>query len=479
VKRGRVGSGEWRAVSLVALIALLGRWSSAAGAPPQQHDGSPGRVERHLSRAARIVPAPAGRAPAAFPLDTNTTSFDVGGVRVIHRRVTANEVVAANLYLLGGTRQLTPENAGIEVMLLSASERGTSKYSKDALRAKMAGLGSAIVIEPAPDWTAFGLRATVAGFDSTWTIFADRVMAPTLDSGEVELVRARLMSAVRQRRDTPDALLDYLADSVAFAGHPYALSPTGTERSVSAITVRDLRRYQAEQTVKSRMLLVVVGNVERSRVERLVRQTLARLPKGSYAWSPPPVPPPQKDGIVIEARSLPTNYILGYYNGPPATSPDYQALRIATAALGGRLFAEIRSRRNLSYAVNAPFVERAVSAGGLYVTTVAPDTTLKLMRQEILDLQNGSIDPDGLERLVQQFITEYFLDNETNSDQANFLARAQLYRGDYRAADRFVDELRRVTPSDVQRVARRYMRGVSFAYVGDPRRISPAVVERF
>jgi zinc protease len=310
-------------------------------------------------------------------------------------------------------------------------------------------------------------------------IFADRVMAPTLDSGEVEHVRERLLSAVRQRRDSPDALLEYLADSAAFAGHPYALDPGGTERSVSKITLADLRRYQREQIVTSRMLLVVVGNVERARVERLVNATLAKLPKGSYAWTPPPPPPPQRNGVVVESRSLPTNYILGYYNGPAATSPDYQALRIATAALGGRLFAEIRSRRNLSYAVNAPFVERAVSAGGLYVTTVSPDTTLKLMRQEVVDLQNGYIDPDGLDRLVQQFITEYFLDNETNSDQANMLARAQLYRGDWRAADRFVDELRRVTPEDVQRVARRYMRGVSFAYVGNPRQLSPEVVQRF
>jgi zinc protease len=183
--------------------------------------------------------------------------------------------------------------------------------------------------------------------------------------------------------------------------------------------------------------------------------------------------------VAIEARRLPTNYIRGYYVGPPASSPDYQALRVAAAALGGSLFSEIRGRRNLTYAVSAPFVERAVSAGGLYVTTVAPDTTLAIMRREIGELQTGFVDPDGLERLVQHFITEYFLDNETNSDQATLLARAHLYRGDYRAAERFVDELRQVTPQDVQRVARKYMRQVRFAYVGDPGKLNTAIVESF
>ena len=437
-----------------------------------------------LGAAATGAPAARAQAPRALAArpassDTNTTSFDVGGVRVIHRRVTANEVVAANLYLLGGTRQVTAANAGIEVMLLDASERGTRRYSKDALRAKMARLGSQIVVEPTADWTMFGIRATVAGLDSTWDVFADRVMAPRLDSAEVELGRTQLLSAVRQRRDSPDALLDYLSDSAAFAGHPYALSPTGTEQSIGAITLAELRRYHREQMVTSRMLLVIVGNVERPRIERRVGQTLATLPKGSYRWTPPPVPTIAKSGVAVEARPLPTNYIQGYYVGPPASSPDYQALRIAAAALSGSLFSEIRGRRNLTYAVSAPFVERAVSAGGLYVTTVAPDTTLAIMRREIADLQNGYVDPHGLDRLVQHFITEYFLDNETNSDQATLLARAHLYRGDYRAAERLVDELREVTPQDVQRVARKYMRQIRFAYVGDPGKLSPAIVDAF
>ena len=50
--------------------------------------------------------------------------------------------------------------------------------------------------------------------------------------------------------------------------------------------------------------------------------------------------------VVIESRALPTNYILGFYSGPLANSDDYQALRIATSVLTGRLFAEIRTRQN-------------------------------------------------------------------------------------------------------------------------------------
>jgi zinc protease len=334
----------------------------------------------------------------------------------------------------------------------------------------MARLGTSIVVGAEADWTMIGARATTGTFEDTWRVLADRVARPTLDARDVATVRAQFVSGLRQRRDGPESLVNALADSVAFPGHPYAIDPLGTAESIAGLTVEALRDFHREQFVRSRLLLVIVGNVPRATVERLVTETLGALPAGSYRWTPPPPLPTAGPAYAVAAMPVPTNYILGYYAGPPATSADHAALRIAAAVLEGRMFNEIRVKRNLTYAVAAPFVERAIAAGGLYVTTVAPDTTLALMRAVVNELQTGTITRYGLQQLVQQFITEYFLDNETNADQADFLARAQLFRGDWRLADRFVDELRRVTPQDVRRVANLYMKDVRFAFVGDPSR---------
>lgn len=415
----------------------------------------------------------------ALALSTLTTGFDVSGVQVILRQSTANNVVAVNLYLLGGTRQITPGNAGIEPLLLEVSDRGTKRYPRAALRRKMSALGSEIVTAASDDWTMFGIRATTEVLDSTWAIFADRLMKPTLDPADVGLIRSQFLSGIRQRRDDPDALAEFLADSIAFSGHPYGIPVTGTESSISSLDASALRAYHDSQIVKSRLLLVVVGNVDRAHVERLVKETLALLPAGGYKWIPPPRLPERPSAVVTESRVLPTNYIVGYYSGPLANSDDYQALRIATSVLTGRLFAEIRTRQNLTYDVHAPFVDRAASAGGLYISTTSPDTTLKLMRAAVTELQEGLLDRDGLQRLEQQFLTEYFLDNETNGAQADFLARSQLYRGDYHEADKFVDELRSVTPEAVRRVAQKYMKGIRFAYVGDPAKLSQDLISKF
>ena len=439
-------------------VALVAGVSHNAGALPR------------MSPSATMVVAP----------DTaTTTKFDVNGVSVILRRNIATEVVVASLYLLGGTRQLTPATAGIEAMVLATSERGTRHFPGAAVRQRTARLGSTIGIEASDDWSAIGLHAIRATFDSTWAIFADRVMAPTLDPNEFALMRDQFLTIAREKNTQPDDAATELADSLLYLNHPNSVSPTGTPESISAITVAQLKQYHAQQFVTSRMLLVVVGNVDRAQVERLVRTTLSTMPRGTYKWTSPPTVTTTGRALAIDNRLLPTNYLLGYVPGPAATDPDYTALRVATAVLSGRLFTEVRSRRNLSYAVEAPFLERGQAIGGLYVTTGDPNQVLRIMRQELTELQTELVDPVGLKRLEQQFITEYYLKNETNSDQANVLARAELYQGDFRAADRFMEGLRRVTPDDVRRVARQYLKDFRFAYVGDASKLDRALLNQF
>lgn len=409
---------------------------------------------------------------AAVAHDSATTRVVVDGITVIHRRTNTNLFVA-NLYLLGGVQLATPQTAGLEPMLLEVTERGTKKYPGDQLRRAMSRTGSQIGVAASDDYTVFGLRTTTDRIDSTWSIYTDRLIHPALTPADFEFVRDNRVAALRQREDDPDALLEYLADSVAFVGYPYALSAVGTERSLSAITLEQMREFHRTQMVRSRMMLVVVGNITSARLERLVHSTFGGLPAGSYAWKVPAALGPRiGSNVHVVSRRLPTNYILGWWSGPSAGSADVPALRVATAILQGRLFAEVRSRRNLTYAVEARFRDRAVTSGGLYVTTTRPDETLRIMREQVQGLQEELIPTEALAPLVQQFITEYFLDNETSGAQADFLARAELYRGDYRAGDRFVADLRAVTGADVRRVAAQWMKNVRFTYIGNPSQVN-------
>lgn len=424
--------------------------------------------------AAVSVVAPAAGQRAA---DTSTSDYVVAGVHIIQRRSAANDIVAVNAYFLGGTRLTSFANAGIEPFLLAVSERGTARYSREDIRKMLARSGSTIVVSAERDWSILGLRTTVGGLRDAWAAFSERIIAPRLDEADIAAERTQALAGIAQRQDSPDEWAAHLADSVAFAGHPYGIDPAGTARSITGLTATTLRAFHREQFVKTRLLLVIVGDVPRLVVDSLVEATLGRLPAGNYRWSLPDTMARRPTSVYREARALPTNYVVGYAPGPRADDPDYDALRVACAILGGRLFAEVRSRRTLTYAVDAPFAERAVSAAGLYVSTTDPVATLAAMRDEVRALQEMQIDGRSLLPLVQQFITEYFLSNETNAAQAGFLARSLLYRGDAQAGSTFASKLRAVTPADIQRVMRRYFHDLAFAYVGDPAKLPNSALD--
>jgi zinc protease len=410
--------------------------------------------------------------------DTATTEFSAAGVRVIHRYLAANDLVAVNVYLLGGSAQLDAATAGIELMLLHASEFGTGAYPGRETRLAMARTGSRTDVETRPDWTLFGFRGVSSEFDSSWNVFADRIMDPALDPADVEIVRSRMLRAARSRRSHPDALLGVLADSVAFAGHVYAHDPKGSIESLTALTPAMLREYHAAQVVRSRMLVVVVGNVSRAQVEAAVQRTFAHLPAGSYRWSLPPTWPALKASVTSIPQQLPTNYVLGYYAGPRSDSRDYLPFLVATRILGGVAGATIREA-GLSYAPAAPFLERGASGGGIYVSTVRADTTMKIFNSSVEWMREMMVNRADLQRYLRGFITEYHSNNESVEGQADFLARYELLRGDWRAAGSYMTEMRAMSNADIRRAARQYIRNIQYVYIGNTERVPTAVMTKY
>jgi predicted Zn-dependent peptidase len=183
--------------------------------------------------------------------------------------------------------------------------------------------------------------------------------------------------------------------------------------------------------------------------------------------------------VALVSRPLATNYVIGVFHGPAASDPDAPAFRLATAFFSSRLNYAVREQRGLSYAAYAPYFDRGATAGGLYVTTTAPAAALALARAQLDSLRRDSYPLALMRYFTQQFVTDYIGSNMTSADQADALARAQLYLGDYRRATREMEALRDVSGSDIRRVARRYLAGAHFVYVGDTTRVARSAFADF
>jgi zinc protease len=97
------------------------------------------------------------------------------------------------------------------------------------------------------------------------------------------------------------------------------------------------------------------------------------------------------------------------------------------------------------------------------------------MLDEIAGLQRAPVSAEDIEAVVAQYLTNYYLGQETNAAQAGELAQYELLGGGWRNSVEVIERLKAVTPADIQRVSQKYMRNIRFVVLGNPKSVDTNV----
>jgi zinc protease len=458
----------------------LAAWALACALSLLSLASPPASAQTPSSHASPVPATSDARADAAVAREVadslrQVTEFEVNGLKVLVKRREGSQTVVTGLFMRGGSRNVTAQNAGVEALMLDVATEASQNFPREQMRRALARMGTGITYGINYDYSALTMGSTRRYFDRSWDIFADSALHPSFAPEDFERVKNRLLVALNQEEDTPDAFLDILQSRVAYAGHPYLNEPHGTVESVTRLTLDDVKRFHQQMMQTSRLLLVVVGDVDAQSVRQKVEATFGKLPRGDYKPEPVPQLSYSAPTVAVTAREIPTNYVKGVFAAPALTSPDIYAMRVASSILQNRVYVEVRVRRNLSYAPDAFLGSEGANTGGIYVTSDDPNQAVKVMLDEITRLQREPVSQDELKGTAQQFLTRYYMGQETNAAQAGELAQYELLGGGWRNSALFLERLRAVTPQDVQRVANTYMRNLQFVVLGNPQSVNKSV----
>jgi zinc protease len=408
---------------------------------------------------------------------TGGEEFSVNGLKVILKPISANDIISVQLYLRGGDLNLTEATQGIESLMFQCAVKGSKSYPKEKLNIILDKTAAVISSNATKDFSYIGLRCLKSDFDKVWDAYADVVMRPAFVPEDVEVVRNNTLLGIKQRKDTPDGQLRTVEEDLFYAGHPYRLDPAGVESTISAITIDQMKKYLTDNLVTSKLLLVVVGNVSKADLQKKVTATFGKLPAGQYkAVLPNPVVHNSPMLKVVE-RQLPTTYFQGSFAMPGPADPDFHTTLVMMNILATRVWEEVRTKRNLSYAPSAGLANRFANQGFIYVTAVDPDSAVKVMIGELKKMQEEPVSEKDLKDRITMFLTRYYLALETNESQGEFLAFHELSGMGWQAAAQFIDRARKVTAADIQRVAKKYFHNMQSTVIGDPKLINKGVYE--
>src|SRR5688500_3671739 len=292
------------------------------------------------------------------------SEFEVNGLKELMKCREGSLSVASCWCIREGAENINAENAGIETLMLSAATEASAGFPRDRMRSELSRMGTVIGSSSNNDYSVLSLASTRTHFDRSWQIFTDVALRPSFTREDVKLVQERIVVSLSDDTDTPDVYLQKLQDKIAYAGHPYLNSTNGTPETIAKLTPENLREYHTNLMQTSRLLLVIVGDLNANEVRALVESSFGKLPRGNYKPQAVPQLAFDKSSVEITPRDLPTNYVQGLFTAPSLTSPDIYAMRVASSLLRDRVFEEVRVKRNLSYAPDAFLRTQAANVGG-------------------------------------------------------------------------------------------------------------------
>lgn len=408
-----------------------------------------------------------------------TTEMNIKGLKVIFKP-SAKQTVSAVMFYKGGTGNYTEAQQGIESLTLGATtECGTQKYDKDAFKDIADQYGVNLNGSSGYDFGTISMSCVKPYFEKGWDLFAQAITEPVFEAKELAMLQQKLIANLKQQEGDPDSKLRDMAMKNTFVNTRYAYRPSGTPESLEHFSQAEVSAYYKSLLNLNRMVLVVVGDLNPENLKSLVEKAFGNISNApvTVAMDKPQALRVSGNTLNTEDRKLATNYILGMMGAPDASTPAFNAYRLGFDILSDKLFEEVRTKRNLSYAPAAYASGGFHPYSGIYVTTTKPKEAVTVMVDEVKRLRNNGFTAVDLRDAKSQFATSYFMKNESNSAIAYALGTAEI-KGSWKNEETFLDKINAVSLPEMQSVFNDYTDGIKWSYLGDAAMADKAAFEK-
>ena len=387
------------------------------------------------------------------------------GTIVITENIPTVRSVALGVWAAAGSRDETPEEAGVSHFLEHMMFKGTPTRSAREISEAFERLGAEVNAFTSKEHTCYYSRVIDRHLPEAFAIVADMVVNSVMDEAACRSEREVVLEEISRAEDTPDDKVHDLFARALWPDHPIGRPVLGLKETVGGFLPPAVFSYTSRHYRSGDIVVAAAGNVAHADIVTLTRELLAGLPAGTRAERDEWTPTAARHLCVSTKDTEQSHICLGTF-GLPAPSEDRFAVGVLDAVLGGgmasRLFQEIREKRGLAYAVFSYHAQyRDTGSLAVYAGT-RPDNTpkvLKLVIEEIERVLQDGITVEELARTREALKGSLVLGLENTSSRMMRLGRSEIGGVEILSIDELIARFEAVSLEDVQRVARATLGG--------------------
>jgi zinc protease len=409
-----------------------------------------------LPNGVRKVTAAEGITEYAFP----------NGLHVLLFPDDSKPKVTVNMTYLVGSRHEGYGETGMAHLLEHLMFRETNTRSD--IKKELTDHGA--VMNGTTSWDRTNYFETLNASDENlrWAIGleADRMVNAHIDKKNLDAEMTVVRNEFEAGENSPDRILFQRAMETAYAWHNYGKSPIGNRSDIENVPVGKLAAFYQKYYQPDNAVLTIAGKFNEGQTLTWIAETFGRIAKPARTLEPTYTTEPTQDGerFVALRRVGDTESVAALYHVPAGSHPDLAAIEVLAGVLGdapsGRLYkALVESKK----AVGANADVEELHDPGFFMASARLRTDQSL--DEARDILLGTIEKlaseppskEEVERVKTRLLKQIELEMANTQSVALELSDWEA-QGDWRLLFVMRDRIKDVTPEDVARVAKAYLK---------------------
>ena len=275
------------------------------------------------------------------------------GITLLTDQMPQNASTAISFYIMKGSRDEKPNEAGMTHFCEHAVFKGTPTWSKNTLAETLDMMGGKYNAYTANERVCIYNIVPSIYVTKSLSIFCDMVNNSLFDENEINLEREVILNELRMGLEIPQNRINEDFDANAFAGTHLAPPIIGTEESVSRFTADELRDYYHRAFIAENIIVSIAGNFNEDEVISLLENT-------EFRHGTPPVRTDLQPNVTnpVGWTIMPSEqlHIIAGNSTLRLNFDGYRLIKVLDTIMGdnmsSRLFQRIREDLGLCYSVH-------------------------------------------------------------------------------------------------------------------------------
>ncbi len=386
------------------------------------------------------------------------------GLRAVVQSVPGAPVVAVQVWVGVGSYHEQPGQHGLAHLHEHMLFKGTALRGVGEIAASVERAGGQINAWTSTDHTCFHVVMPTSTWREGLETLADAVCHSTFDAQELAREIEVVVEEIHRADDSPGQVAWRRLFACTFGNHPYGRPVLGSETSVRAMTRDAMLQFYEQHYVASNLTITAAGDVDADEALAAIAHAFADLP-AQPATPPQPVTAGAAGaGHHYEHTAFSESRLILAWPVPALDHRDVPALDVLAIVLGqgdsSRLVQRVQRKDGLVNDVGA--ASWTPLRGGLFsVTALTSAERLAAAREAILAeiqlLRERGVDSAELDKARHNVLADAIYKQETVQGLAHSLGYFATATGDPHWDRHYVQAVSRLQPTDVQRVAQRYL----------------------